>query len=194
MITTQTTSEALLARVADRDESALGELYTRHAPALLGLALRCLPDRAAAEEVVEEAFLRLWSGARRVSRDGASVAMWLTLTVRAAAVERRRSENKLRPYQRPKPDPLERTLAWVARPESIAKMENRRPLLKKVILQLPEAQRGILEMALFDGYTETEIARELNEPLGKIQSGLRAGMRFLRHRLRAVLGTWSAEI
>jgi len=194
MIAKQITSEALLARVAERDESALGELYNRHAPGLLGMVLRSLSDRAAAEEVVEGAFLRLWSGARRVSREGASVAAWLVLTARAAAVERRRAGLKLPPHSRAKPDPLEKTLAWVARPESIAKMESRRELLKKLILQLPQPQRGILEMALFEGYTETEIARKLNEPLGKVQSGLRAGMRFLRQRLRAVLGTWSAEI
>ncbi|HUU14266.1 MAG TPA: sigma-70 family RNA polymerase sigma factor [Terriglobia bacterium] len=194
MIAKQITSEALLARVAERDESALGELYNRHAPGLLGMVLRSLSDRAAAEEVVEGAFLRLWSGARRVSREGASVAAWLMLTARAAAVERRRAGLKLPPHIRAKPDPLEKTLAWVARPESIAKMESRRELLKKLILQLPQPQRGILDMALFEGYTETEIARKLNEPLGKVQSGLRAGMRFLRQRLRAVLGTWSAEI
>ena len=194
MIAKQITSEALLARVADRDESALGELYNRHAPGLLGLVLRSLPDRAAAEEVVEGVFLRLWSGARRVSREGASVAAWLVLAARAVAVEKRRAGLNLPPRGRAKPDPLEKSLSWVARPESITKVESRRDLLKKVILQLPKAQRGILEMALFEGYTETEIARELNEPLGKVQSGLRAGMRFLRHRLRAVLGTWSAEI
>jgi RNA polymerase sigma-70 factor (ECF subfamily) len=194
MTAKQITSEALLARVAERDESALGELYDRHAPDLLGLVLRSLPDRAAAEEVVEGVFLRLWRGARRVSREGASVAAWLALTARATAVARRRAELKLPSQRQPKPAPLEKTLAWVARPESIAKMQGRRELLKKLILQLPKAQRGILEMAFFEGHTETEIARKLNEPLGRVQSGLRAGLGFLRHRLRAVLGTWSAEI
>ena len=114
------------------------------------------------------------------------VAKWRHLLARALSGQV--------PRGRAKPDPLEKSLSWVARPEYITKVESRRDLLKKVILQLPKAQRGILEMALFEGYTETEIARELNEPLGKVQSGLRAGMRFLRHRLRAVLGTWSAEI
>lgn len=188
------TAEALLARVANRDESALVELYKRYAPGLLGLVLRILPDRRTAEDVVEGVFLRLWNGARRFSREGASVAAWLVLMARAAAVERRRAERKLPPVARTKHDSLERTLVWLARPEAIAMVDDRSELLKKVINQLPKPQRSMLELALFEGLTEEEIAEKLSDPLGKAQSGLRAGMLFLRHRLRAVLGTWSAEI
>jgi RNA polymerase sigma-70 factor (ECF subfamily) len=188
------TAEALLARVVERDESALGELYNRHAPGLLGLVLRILPERGAAEEVVEGVFLRLWKGARRFSLEGASVAAWLVMTARGAAVERRRAERKLPPIAQAKQGLLDKTFVWLPRPEAIAMIDSRRDLLRKVISQLPKPQQGVLELALFEGYTEAEIAEKLNEPLGKAKSGLRAGMRFLRHRLRAVLGTWSAEI
>lgn len=188
------TAEALLARVAEHDKAALGELYNRYAPGLLGIVLRILPDRSGVEEVVEGVFVRLWTGAKPFSSEGGSVAAWLLLAARADAVDRRRAARKLLRVARAKPDPLEKTLAWLPRPAAVSTIDRRHELLKKVIVQLPKPQREALELALFEGLTETEIAKKLNEPLGKVQSGLRGGMRFLRHRLRAVMGTWSAEI
>ncbi len=187
-------AEALLIRVAEHDKAALGELYNRYAPGLLGFILRILPDRSGVEEVVEGVFIRLWAVAKRFSSEGGSVAAWLLMTARADAVYRRRAGRKLPRVTRAKPDPLEKTLAWLPRPAAISTIDRRRELLNKVVVQLPKAQRGVLELALFEGLTEIEIAKKLNEPLGKVQSGLRAGMRFLRHRLRAVMGTWFVEI
>ncbi len=80
------------------------------------------------------------------------------------------------------------------RAADLALLEERQELLRKVVNRLPDAQRGGLELLVFEGYTEMEIANKLGEPLGKAKSGLRAGLTFLRHRLRAVLGTWAANI
>lgn len=186
-------SEALLARVAEHDSSALGKLYTRFAPGLLGMALNILPDRASAAEVVEETFVRLWNVARRFPRDGASVAAWLALTARRLAVDMRRARQRLPALPRTNANEISE-YAWLPGPEEVARIEERRELLRKVLNQLPKAQRMVLELVVLEGCTEEEIAAKLGEPLGRVQSGLRAGMRFLRHRLRAVLGTWSANI
>jgi RNA polymerase sigma-70 factor (ECF subfamily) len=186
-------NEALLARVAERDSGALGELYTHLAPGLLGMALKILPDRASATDIIEKTFVRLWHEARRFPHDGSSAAAWLTLTARRFAVEARRARQKLPALPGTHADPVVE-FTWLPRPEEVARIEERRELLKKVLNQLPNAQRGVLELVVLEGYTEEEIAAKLGEPLGRVQSGLRAGMRFLRHRLRAVLGTWSANI
>jgi RNA polymerase sigma-70 factor (ECF subfamily) len=188
------TAEALLARVAERDEEALGGLYGQFAPALLGMALQILPERNAAEEVVEDVFLRLWNEARRLSRQPGSVAAWLTVVCRRAAIDRHRGERKLPPLWRGGIDSLHKFLFWLPRPEEIALVEERCDLLRKVVSQLPKSQRSAQELAVFGGFTEAEIAEKLGEPLGKVKSGLRAGLRFLRHRMRAVMGTWSADI
>ena len=89
---------------------------------------------------------------------------------------------------------MEQPPVWLPRQEEIALLEERWELLRKVFSQLPKAQRGALELAVFEGYTETEISEKLGEPLGRVKSELRASMRFLRHRLRAVLGIWAANI
>jgi len=187
------TPEALVARIAGGDKAALSGLYDRYASGLWGVVLRILPDRDAAEEVIACVFLRLWNEARRFPRERASVAAWLLLLARAAAVDRQRAARKLPPLVS-HPDPFLKSLSWLPCPEEIALLEERRELLRKVVNQLPKPQRGALELAVIEGYTEAEIAERLGEPLGKVESALRAGMRFLKHRLRAVLGTWTANI
>ena len=83
---------------------------------------------------------------------------------------------------------------WIPRPEDIALVEARLGLLQRAFNQMPKPQRRALELAVFDAYTESEIAAQLGEPLGKVNAGLRAGFTFLRHRQHAVLGTWTADI
>ena len=67
-------------------------------------------------------------------------------------------------------------------------------LLQRAFNQMPKPQRSALELAVFEGFTEAEIAAQLGEPLGKVTAGLRAAFTFLRHRQNAVLGTWTADI
>lgn len=190
MMVQEQTAEALLARVAKREEGALGKLYALCGPRLLGTALRILPNRRAAEEVVENVFVRLWNEARHHAHANHSVAAWLVITTRNAAIKRRRAERQLPALPRPFQDLCFR----LPRREEFVQLEERHDLLKKVVNQLPRPQRHALELAVFEGYTETEIADKLGEPLGRVQATLRAGMRFLRHRLRAVMGTWAASI
>jgi len=83
---------------------------------------------------------------------------------------------------------------WIPRPEDIALADARLGLLQRAFNQMPKPQRRALEFAVFDAYTESEIAAQLGEPLGKVNAGLRAAFTFLRHRQRAVLGTWTADI
>jgi RNA polymerase sigma-70 factor (ECF subfamily) len=84
--------------------------------------------------------------------------------------------------------------SWMPAPADIALVEARLELLLRAIDQMPKPQRRALELAVFDGYSEAEIAARVGEPLGKVNAGLRAAFTFLRHRQRAVLGTWTADI
>ena len=83
---------------------------------------------------------------------------------------------------------------WMPRPEDIALVNARLVLLQRALNQMPQPQRRALELVVFDGYTEVEIAAQLGEPLGRVNAGLRAAFTFLRHRQHAVLGTWTADI
>ena len=73
-------------------------------------------------------------------------------------------------------------------------MDERLDLLHRVLSELPKPQRRALELAVFGGLTEEEVAQELGEPLGKVKTAMRAAITFLRHRRRAVMGTWAANL
>ena len=188
------TAEELLARIAERDERALSELYDRFSPGLLGMLLRMLPNRAVAEEVLQDVFLRLWMDARQFGKAGGSVTAGLVLLTRAKAVNHLRVERRLVALATGKSELHAKFYSCLPPAADIDLLNGRRELFRKVIDQLPKPQRDILELAVFDGYTETEIAQKLGEPLGKVRSGLLAAARFIRHRLAAVMRTWAANI
>lgn len=186
--------DELLERVSQRDEAALGELYDELAPRLLGMLQRILANREAARQVLRESFLKLWNEARRLREGSASVSAWLAVRARTQAIGWLRKNRELPALPAAFPALLEKSFAWLPRSEEIALLDSRRDLLTKIVNQMPKAQREALELAVFEGYTEQEIAQKLNEPLGRVKTSLRAGLKFLKHRLRAVLGTWAANI
>lgn len=83
---------------------------------------------------------------------------------------------------------------WLPHPQDIALVDARMGLLRKAFGHIPEPQRNALDLAVFGGYTEAEIAERLGEPMGKVRAALRAAFTFVRHRQHAVLGTWTADI
>jgi len=197
-------TEDLLVRVRRRDRQALGELYDRYAPSLRGMTLRILTQRDTADRAVQEAFVHLWEAVAPVSSraapDGASLdgkqrtsaAAWLTLQARAAALARLRAARGTEAV--PELELNGYVVSWLPRTDEVELVDRRRELLQKILHQLPKAQRELLEKLVFEGWRETEIAEKQGEPLAKVKSDLRAAMRFLRHRLRAVMGTWGANI
>jgi RNA polymerase sigma-70 factor (ECF subfamily) len=230
-------AEDLLNRVAGQDVAALSELYDRYAPRVYGLIAHIVPSRQAAEEVLQEIFLRLWSEGRSLSHEGGSIVAWLVVCARAAAVDRLRDlapaatiaspqVHNARSAKQPggsarKPKgvtavksptgkseaakhqpvgsastPPKRVFpsAWLPLPKEIALIDDRLVLLHKAINQLPELQRQALDLAVYGGRSESEIATQMGAPLGKAQRSLRAAVTFVKHRRRAVCGTWAANI
>ena len=117
------TDEELLARVADGDRDAFGDLYQRYARAVLGLALRRLGDRGRAEDAPQEAFASVWRAARSYQPDRGPVAPWLYAVARNAIADRGRARNEP-PAEPPDsasdepgpPERAEQSLGLVARP------------------------------------------------------------------------------
>ncbi|HEX5413456.1 MAG TPA: sigma-70 family RNA polymerase sigma factor [Terriglobia bacterium] len=188
------TVRQLLAGIMQRDESALAELYDMAAPGLFGLITEITPDSEAAQEILKEVFIRLWRDAKRLEAGGGSVRVWLVLEARARAVDWQRSQAGLRTTAYSRVQSLTKSDSWMPRPADIDRVEKRRHLLEKLVRRLPRPQSELLTLAVVKGFTETEIARQVEQPPGRVEHELRAGLRFLRHRLRAVMGTWSANI
>jgi RNA polymerase sigma-70 factor (ECF subfamily) len=185
-------AEELASRRAEHDPEAAEELYDQYAPSLLGMLMQILGDRGAAEEILDDVFIRVLSEARSTSREGCSLGVGLFLLARARAIERLRGEQSL-----PAPTPLfsaRKPPAWLPRAEEVARLDQRQDLFRKVVNQLPKQQREMLNLAVFKGLTEEEIAAKLSEPSARVRAGMLAAVRFLRHRLAAITGTWAANI
>jgi RNA polymerase sigma-70 factor (ECF subfamily) len=170
--------EALVALVARGDDGALGELYDRYGRVAFGLARRILRDAALAEDAVQDAFLAVWRTAGRFVPERAQARTWLLTIVHRRAVdlvrreERRRTEPVEDAPEETGPDTAE--LAWLG-------LERDR--VRAALSRLPDQQREALELAYFDGFTQSQLAERLGEPLGTIKSRMFNGLARLRELL-----------
>ncbi len=170
--------EALLALASRADESALGELYDRYGRVAYGLALRIVRDRALAEDAVQEAFLAVWRSAGSFLAEQGKPSTWILTLVHRRAVDLVRREERRRA------EPLED----VAQPTGEATDEEawlraQRQVVQEALRKLPHDQREAIELAYYGGFTQSELAERLGQPLGTIKSRMFTGLRRLRELL-----------
>jgi len=170
--------EALVALVARSDESALAELYDRVGGTAYGLAYRVLRDEALAEDAVQEAFLGLWRGAGSFIPERAKASTWILALVHRRAVDLVRRE------QRRRAEPIEGAPEpAVGSAEEAAWLRLDRERVQSALAQLPDQQREAIELAYYGGYTQSELAERLGQPLGTIKSRMFSGLTRLRELL-----------
>jgi RNA polymerase sigma-70 factor (ECF subfamily) len=175
--------EAVVALTARSDEAALAELYDRYGRAAYGLAFRVLRDPALAEDAVQEAFLDVWRQADRFVPERARASAWLFTFVHRRAVDVVRREERRRT------DPIESAPepgGATAEDEAWLRLERER--VQHALRQLPDAQREAIELAYYGGFTQSELAERLGEPLGTIKSRMFSGLARLRELLEGE--TW----
>jgi RNA polymerase sigma-70 factor, ECF subfamily len=179
------TDAALVRQILERRPEALGELYDRHAPGLLALARRILAGSADAEEVVQEVFLHVWNHAGRYDAARSSVSTWLVLITRSRAIDRLRSRKVVERVH--ETAHLEDPSADHASPEGLESVfiRERRQRVKSELDRLPPEQRQVLEMAFYEGLSQTEIADRASLPLGTVKTRTLLAMKKLRSALRS---------
>jgi len=171
--------EALVALVARHEESALAELYDRIGGIAYGLAFRVLRDESLAEDAVQEAFLALWrSAAATFVPERAKASTWLLTLVHRRAVDlvRREGRRRAEPLEAA-PEPA------VGSAADSAWLRLERERVQGALRQLPDQQRETIELAYYGGFTQSEIAGRLGEPLGTIKSRMFSGLSRLRDLL-----------
>jgi RNA polymerase sigma factor (sigma-70 family) len=170
--------EALVALVSRSDESALAELYDRIGGTAYGLAYRVLRDEALAEDAVQEAFLGLWRSAGSFVPERAKASTWILTLVhrRSVDVVRREQRRRTEPLEAA-PEPAEGSA------EEAAWLRLDRERVQAALAQLPDQQREAIELAYYGGYTQSELADRLGQPVGTIKSRMFAGLARLRELL-----------
>src|SRR5438445_12246499 len=172
--------EALVLLAARSQQGALAELYDRYGRPAYGLALRIVRDEALAEDAVQEAFLGLWRTAARFVPERGKASTWILTLVHRRAVDLVRREERRRT------DALEHA----TEPESLDTVEEeawlrlQRERVQDALRKLPDQQREAIELAYYGGFTQSELAERLGQPLGTIKSRMFMGL----GRVRGLLG------
>ena len=178
----------LLARAAGGDERAMTALYDRYGQVLFAVAYRIVGQRADAEEVVLDTFSQAWRDATRFEAARGSVAGWLTTIGRSRALDlvraRSRRERITATAAAERPDSSPAMGGWRVDPSSGVDHAERRKQVQLALEALSPPQRRAIEMAFFEGLSQSEIAERLQEPLGTIKTRVRLGMQKLRELLR----------
>ena len=177
--------EALVLLAARSEQSALAELYDRYGRPAYGLALRVLRDEALAEDAVQEAFLAVWRTAPRFVPERGKASTWIFTLVHRRAVDLVRREVVRRAESlESAPEPG----GGDAGEEAWLRLQRER--VQDALRQLPDQQREALELAYYGGFSQSELAERLGQPLGTIKSRMFAGLA----RLRELLGEPGLEM
>jgi RNA polymerase sigma-70 factor (ECF subfamily) len=178
----------LIQQVARGDERALGLLYDRFGAVLYAVAFRITSEKADAEEVVMEAFAQAWRDAGRFDASRGSAAAWLTMMARSRALDLVRSRARrtriTETAARDEPATAPAMSQGFRTPGSALEDGERKQAVAAALGSLSPPQRQALELAYYEGLSQSEIAEKLREPLGTIKTRMRLGMQKLRDVLR----------
>jgi RNA polymerase sigma-70 factor (ECF subfamily) len=177
---------ALLRRIVERQPDALAELYDRFSPTLLALARRILDSTADAEEVLQEVFVHVWNQAQRYDPARSSVSTWLVLITRSRAIDRRRSRGVVERTHSAAGQQAASSPDSYTSPEALQNVfiQERHERVLREMATLPAEQRQVLEMAFYQGLSQSEIAAKAGLPLGTVKTRTLLAMRKLRNALR----------
>jgi RNA polymerase sigma-70 factor (ECF subfamily) len=176
----------LLPAVAGGDARAFEELYDRYSSVIYGLLLRILASPDDAQEVLQETFVKAWSNAKMFDAVRGSEVAWLISIARSRGIDRLRSRKIRSDRENDAGREISIHSAFVEHTTGAdqAIQSQQRTAVRGALAELPDAQRIALELAYFEGMSQSEIAAKLGEPLGTIKTRMQLGMKKLRERLR----------
>ena len=174
--------EDLMQMVRRGDADAFAVVYGRHAGSAFSLAYRMMGSRSAAEDVTQEAFLSAWRSGARYDRGRGSVRTWVLGIVHNRAIDAMR-RGKVRDFPRADDEAAAERLESGERTDVEVARRQEAETIRAAIETLPSEQSRVIELAYFGGFTHTEIAEMLEEPVGTVKGRMRLGLEKLRRQL-----------
>jgi RNA polymerase sigma-70 factor (ECF subfamily) len=177
----------LLVQISSGDESAFTRFYDKFAGPLYAMLIKMLGNAQDAEEVLQLAFMQVWNRAGTFQPGRASVFTWLVIITRSKAIDRiRHRQRQSRLIDEATEEIASEGGELQAEAEKVP-MSDQHEIVRNALQQIAEEQRIPIEMAFFQGMSQTEIANALSAPLGTIKARIRRGMLRLRDLLRGRL-------
>lgn len=182
---TDLTDETLIGLINRSQTDALSELYDRYHRLVFSLALNIVGEPAAAEEVTLDVFTRVWEKAESYRSDQSRVKTWLLSITRYRSIDVLRRSNARPEHNRATwAEVSSEQLARASNSEEMVEQALQQERVRAAVAQLPPDQKEALALAYFKGYTHSQIAETLNQPLGTIKSRIRLAMQKLRDTLQ----------
>lgn len=176
------TDDQLISALRKGEEWAMSALYDRYARLVFSLALRILNDRSAAEEAVQEVFVKVWRRCKEYDAKRGKFSSWLSGIAHNHAIDELR-RRRVRPSASEDEDAMAEVIADGPAPLDLALQSLERRRIVEALQAIPAEQRKPIEMAYFEGFTQQEISDRLHEPLGTIKTRMRLGMQKLKSLL-----------
>jgi RNA polymerase sigma-70 factor (ECF subfamily) len=182
MVITKTTTkeDELVSLLKSGDQKAIRTIYDNYSPALYGIMLRIVDSEETAEDLLQEAMVKIWKNASRYDKNKGKLFTWLVNIARNTAIDYLRSkEHKMKGQIQG----IDNSVSFINRRFSITPNVEHIGL-KNIIDNLRPDYRILIDKIYFEGYTQEEAAKELSIPLGTIKTRIRAAISRLREVMK----------
>jgi RNA polymerase sigma-70 factor, ECF subfamily len=176
------TDPDLAARIKRRDPQAMADLYDRYGRLAYSLILRIVRDREMAEDLVQETFLRVWTRAQAFDSARGALGPWLLAVARNRAIDYIRSTDGRMARSTFEIVEMENPALFANLEREIATSDQARRI-REALGKLNPNQRTVIELAYFEGLSQTEMAEKIGQPLGTIKTWVRTALKNLRDEL-----------
>jgi RNA polymerase sigma-70 factor (ECF subfamily) len=175
--------EELMPWIGRKDAEAFEVFYDRHGGAAYSLAYRILGERGAAEDCIQEAFISIWRSGGKFDAARGSVRSWTLSIVRNRAIDVLRSKAGKAPKMTFDDDEIIESRPSGELTDEEAMRHETATEVRGALSQLPDDQSKVIQLAYFGGFSQSEIARMLNVPLGTVKGRMRLGLEKIRGEL-----------
>ncbi len=176
----------LIERLQKREPQALAELYDRYGRVVYSLILRVVRDAGTAEDLVQETFLRVWNRVQGFDAEKGSIAPWLLAVARNRAIDYIRSASGRGERNSVEFAETDHPALYTDMEKDILNSDKTRRV-KAALEKLSSNQRQVIELAYFEGLSQTEMAERMGQPLGTVKTWVRTALKNLRDELGTVV-------
>ncbi len=172
----------LALRLKNRDPQAMAELYDRYGRMTFALIFRIVRNQGAAEDLVQETFLRVWNRVHGFDHERGALGTWVLAVARNRAIDYLRSVDGRAAQNAFEIEKIEEPALFCDLENSILNMDRVRAL-RGAFEKLTANQKLVIELAYYEGLSQTEMAKRLKQPLGTIKTWVRSALKLLRDQL-----------
>lgn len=172
----------LVRRLKSREPQALADLYDRYGRMIYALIYRMVRNEGAAEDLVQETFLRIWNRVQAFDQDKGALGPWVLTVARNRAIDYVRSVDGRMAQSAFEIEKLEHPTLFRNLESEMLNLD-RVKLLRGAFEKLTPNQRVVIELAYYEGLSQTEMAERMKQPLGTVKTWVRTALKALRDQL-----------